>query len=73
MGLSLTHCLHRTDVFDHNVLLIPFLKGSRREYGHYNLDELNEGSRISVMRKSCGTLHYFINGVDQVWSKLGSF
>jgi len=40
-------------------------KGSRREYGHYNLDELNEGSRIGVMRKSCGTLHYFINGVDQ--------
>merc|ERR1719419_669209 len=40
-------------------------KGSRREYGSYNLDELNEGSRIGVMRKSCGTLHYFINGIDQ--------
>lgn len=29
-----------------------------------NLDDLNVGSRVGVMRKSDGTLHYFIDGVD---------
>ncbi|XP_067658409.1 neuralized-like protein 4 isoform X2 [Haliotis asinina] len=40
-------------------------KGTRREYGQYNLDELTEGDIIGLVRKSCGALHYFINGVDQ--------
>lgn len=40
-------------------------KGSRREYGNYNLDELHEGDRIGVVRKSNGNLHYYINGMDQ--------
>ena len=42
-------------------------KGTRREYGEYNLDDLaKEGDTIGLMRKSDGTLHYYINGVDQV-------
>ncbi|XP_074654148.1 neuralized-like protein 4 [Tubulanus polymorphus] len=40
-------------------------KGTRREYGEYNLDELVENDRIGLMRKSNGTLHYYINGMDQ--------
>ncbi|KAK3104995.1 hypothetical protein FSP39_014857 [Pinctada imbricata] len=40
-------------------------KGTRREYGQYNLDELAEGDRIGMMRKSNGHLHYYINGQDQ--------
>ncbi|KAG5680605.1 hypothetical protein PVAND_010099 [Polypedilum vanderplanki] len=40
-------------------------KGTRREYGEFNLDELREGDRIGMMRKSNGNLHYFINGRDQ--------
>ncbi|XP_071449160.1 neuralized-like protein 4 [Hetaerina americana] len=40
-------------------------KGTRREYGEFNLDELREGDRIAMMRKSNGSLHYFINGLDQ--------
>ncbi|XP_053378607.1 neuralized-like protein 4 [Mercenaria mercenaria] len=40
-------------------------KGTRREYGQYNLDALAEGDRIGLIRKSNGSLHYFINGVDQ--------
>ncbi|XP_063229643.1 neuralized-like protein 4 [Bacillus rossius redtenbacheri] len=40
-------------------------KGTRREYGMYNLDELKEGDRIGMMRKLNGDLHYFINGLDQ--------
>nr|CAD7453424.1 unnamed protein product [Timema tahoe] len=68
-------------------------KGTRREYGEFNLDELRvsctyllrenhmyelfgrsfykmflltqEGDRIGMMRKSNGSLHYFINGMDQ--------
>ncbi|KAK7792172.1 hypothetical protein R5R35_005131 [Gryllus longicercus] len=40
-------------------------KGTRREYGEFNLDELREGDRIGMMRKSNGNLHYFINGLDQ--------
>ncbi|CAG2213549.1 unnamed protein product [Mytilus edulis] len=40
-------------------------KGTRREYGQYNLDELAEGDRIGLMRKSNGQLHYYINGQDQ--------
>ncbi|KAL0277171.1 UNVERIFIED_CONTAM: hypothetical protein PYX00_004538 [Menopon gallinae] len=39
--------------------------GTRREYGEFNLDELREGDRIGMMRKSNGNLHYFINGLDQ--------
>ncbi|XP_064459470.1 neuralized-like protein 4 isoform X2 [Ornithodoros turicata] len=40
-------------------------KGSRREYGDYNLDELHEGDTIGVVCRSNGNLHYYINGVDQ--------
>lgn len=40
-------------------------KGTRREYGEFNLDELREGDRIGMMRKANGNLHYFINGRDQ--------
>ena len=40
-------------------------KGTRREYGQFNLDELAEGDRIGMIRKSNGNLHYFINGIDQ--------
>ncbi|KAG8230351.1 hypothetical protein J437_LFUL000622, partial [Ladona fulva] len=40
-------------------------KGTRREYGEFNLDELREGDRIAMMRKTNGNLHYFINGMDQ--------
>ncbi|XP_064610379.1 neuralized-like protein 4 [Liolophura sinensis] len=40
-------------------------KGSRREYGEYNLDELTENDRIGLVRKSNGSLHYYINGIDQ--------
>ncbi|KAI0236390.1 Neuralized-like protein 4 [Lamellibrachia satsuma] len=40
-------------------------KGTRREYGAYNLDELQEGDRIGLMKKTSGALHYYINGVDQ--------
>ncbi|GAB6019762.1 Neuralized-like protein 4 [Chamberlinius hualienensis] len=40
-------------------------KGTRREYGTYNLDELSEGDRIGLMRKSDGSLVYYINGIDQ--------
>ncbi|CAH1773995.1 unnamed protein product [Owenia fusiformis] len=40
-------------------------KGTRREYGQFNLDELSEGDRIGMIRKSSGALHFFINGVDQ--------
>ncbi|XP_070207113.1 neuralized-like protein 4 isoform X3 [Littorina saxatilis] len=40
-------------------------KGTRREYGQFNLDELTEGDRIGLIRNSEGCLHYFINGSDQ--------
>lgn len=40
-------------------------KGTRREYGNFNLDELSEGDRVGMMRKPDGNLHYFINGLDQ--------
>lgn len=40
-------------------------KGTRREYGDFNLDELSEGDRVGMMRKTDGNLHYFINGLDQ--------
>lgn len=40
-------------------------KGTRREYGDFNLDELAEGDRVGMMRKPDGNLHYFINGLDQ--------
>lgn len=40
-------------------------KGTRREYGEFNLDELREGDRVGMMRKSNSNLHYFINGQDQ--------
>ncbi|KAL3861342.1 hypothetical protein ACJMK2_007378 [Sinanodonta woodiana] len=40
-------------------------KGTRREYGQYNLDALAEGDRIGLIRKSSGVLHYYINGHDQ--------
>merc|ERR1719295_752512 len=40
-------------------------KGTRRKYGDFNLDELSEGDRIGLMRKTGGDLHFFINGLDQ--------
>lgn len=46
-------------------------KGTRREYGEFNLDELHEGDRIGVVRKTNGNLHYFINGLDQGMASSG--
>ncbi|KAK9298978.1 hypothetical protein QLX08_007891 [Tetragonisca angustula] len=40
-------------------------KGTCREYGEYNLDELREGDRVGMIRRSNGNLHYLINGLDQ--------
>ncbi|CAB3373695.1 Hypothetical predicted protein [Cloeon dipterum] len=40
-------------------------QGTRREYGHFNLDELREGDTIGIVRKPNNSLHYFINGMDQ--------
>ncbi|CAD7080305.1 unnamed protein product [Hermetia illucens] len=40
-------------------------KGTRRQYGEFNLDELREGDRVGMMRKANGNLHYYINGQDQ--------
>ncbi|XP_022100637.1 neuralized-like protein 4 isoform X3 [Acanthaster planci] len=40
-------------------------KGTTREYGEFDLDDLAEGDRIGVMRKANGDLHFFINGHDQ--------
>lgn len=40
-------------------------KGTVREYGEFNLDELREGDRVGLMRTSNKILHYFINGQDQ--------
>ncbi|XP_076236666.1 neuralized E3 ubiquitin protein ligase 4 isoform X2 [Calliopsis andreniformis] len=40
-------------------------KGICREYGEFNLDELREGDRVGMIRRSNGNLHYLINGLDQ--------
>ncbi|KAF4514225.1 UNVERIFIED_CONTAM: hypothetical protein B566_EDAN019492, partial [Ephemera danica] len=40
-------------------------QGTRREYGDFNLDELREGDRIGMIRRSNNDLHYLINGMDQ--------
>nr|XP_033337395.1 neuralized-like protein 4 [Megalopta genalis] len=40
-------------------------KGTCREYGQFNLDELMEGDRVGMVRGSNGNLHYIINGLDQ--------
>ncbi|XP_076451881.1 neuralized-like protein 4 isoform X3 [Babylonia areolata] len=40
-------------------------KGTRREYGQFNLDELTEGDRIGLIKSASGCLHYYINGMDQ--------
>ncbi|CAH2003990.1 unnamed protein product [Acanthoscelides obtectus] len=40
-------------------------KGTRREYGDFNLDELAEGDRVAMVRRSDGSLHYYVNGLDQ--------
>lgn len=41
-------------------------KGTRREYGQCNLDELIEGDRIALMiRRASGDLHFYVNGRDQ--------
>ncbi|XP_076042886.1 neuralized-like protein 4 isoform X2 [Oratosquilla oratoria] len=40
-------------------------KGTHREYGEFNLDELKEGDRIGMMIKAGRQLHYYINGLDQ--------
>ena len=48
--------------FGFNVLFKFFY----REYGDFNLDELCEGDRIGMVRKGeTGSLHFFINGLDQ--------
>ncbi|KAB7508105.1 Neuralized-like protein 4 [Armadillidium nasatum] len=40
-------------------------KGTVKEYGNFNLDELKEGDRIGMMIKEERNLHYFINGQEQ--------
>lgn len=40
-------------------------KGMLRQYGDFNLDELEEGDRIGMMIRTGRTLHYFINGMEQ--------
>ncbi|OAD58573.1 Neuralized-like protein 4 [Eufriesea mexicana] len=40
-------------------------RGTYREYGEFNLDELREGDRVGMIRRSNGNLHYIINGLDQ--------
>ncbi|XP_028049148.1 neuralized-like protein 4 [Monomorium pharaonis] len=40
-------------------------KGTQREYGEFNLDELREGDRVGMIRRTNGDLHYLINGLDQ--------
>ncbi|XP_031830044.2 neuralized E3 ubiquitin protein ligase 4 [Nomia melanderi] len=40
-------------------------KGTCREYGQFNLDELIEGDRVGMVRGINGNLHYIINGLDQ--------
>ncbi|XP_015586465.1 neuralized-like protein 4 [Cephus cinctus] len=40
-------------------------KGTQREYGEFNLDELREGDRVGMIRRGNGNLHYLINGLDQ--------
>ncbi|KOC67724.1 Neuralized-like protein 4 [Habropoda laboriosa] len=40
-------------------------KGTYREYGEFNLDELREGDRVGMIRRRNGNLHYLINGLDQ--------
>lgn len=35
------------------------------QYGQ-NLDRLQVGDRVGVVRKDDGTLHFWVNGVDQV-------
>ena len=40
-------------------------KGMLRQYGDFNLDELEEGDRIGMMIREGATLHYFINGMEQ--------
>ncbi|KAG7212691.1 hypothetical protein KM043_012968 [Ampulex compressa] len=40
-------------------------KGTQREYGEFNLDELREGDRVGMVRRNNGNLHYLINGLDQ--------
>ncbi|XP_013133372.1 PREDICTED: neuralized-like protein 4 [Papilio polytes] len=40
-------------------------QGTCTEYGSMNLDELKERDMVGLMRKACGSLHYFINGEDQ--------
>ena len=40
-------------------------KGTRREYGQCNLDELAVGDRIGLIRYVNGELHFFVNSRDQ--------
>jgi len=40
-------------------------KAANSPYTHFNLDQLNEGDRIGILKKSDGEIHYFVNGVDQ--------
>lgn len=40
-------------------------KGTRREYGQCNLDELVEADRIGLIRQANGELHFYVNGRDQ--------
>ncbi|XP_068700240.1 neuralized-like protein 4 isoform X2 [Montipora foliosa] len=38
---------------------------ARRDYSSINLEALKAGDKIGIMRKSHGSLHFFINGEDQ--------
>ncbi|XP_029196603.2 neuralized-like protein 4 [Acropora millepora] len=37
---------------------------AKRDYTSINLETLKEGDRIGILKKSCGSLHFFINGTD---------
>ena len=58
-------------------------KAANSPYTNFNLDQLQEGDRVGVMRKSSGEICYFINGTNlgiaisgihhQVWGALNLY
>lgn len=40
-------------------------KAANSPYTHFNLDQLDEGDRIGILKKPDGEIHYFVNGADQ--------
>ena len=58
-------------------------KAANSPYTNFNLDQLQEGDRVGVMRKSNGEICYFINGTNlgiaisgihhQVWGALNLY